>query len=189
MPQIGHFPGPAAFCDGCIGQAYVAGAGGWAVALERAADEVGAGRAVCAEAGSFIGAAWVARPVPGMPPPAVSPESLSQYLVAVLIRASAAIKNTPEVATTSPGWGPSKTSYMPSAWVPTRTSCGLKRPCPRSKNTSRRGPVYTMAEPGTWTREPASEVISTLAYIPGRSSRSLLASSIRARPVRAPVSR
>jgi len=44
----------------------------------------------------------------------------SQYFAAVLMRVSAAIKKTPDVATTSPECSPSRTSYIPFASSPTR---------------------------------------------------------------------
>jgi hypothetical protein len=64
---------------------------------------------------------------------ALAPESivesgLSQYLDAVLMRASAAIRKTPDVATWSPGFSPDSTSYIPFDAAPTNTSCGRKRP-------------------------------------------------------------
>src|SRR5260370_23053342 len=101
-------------------------AGAFAGGARVGIDSAGAARIAGADEGSVVDMGRVMR-IAVAPESASDPE-LSQYLDAVLMRASAAIRKTPEVPTWSPAFSPASTSYMPFDAAPTETSWGRKRP-------------------------------------------------------------
>ena len=109
IPHYGHLPGVALRTSGCIGQLKTVAGGELGELGALGARDVGSSGFAGLE---FVGAGiGFALPGSGDSEVGSAPSGdLSQYFAAVLMRASAAIRKTPEVATTSPGLSPESTS-------------------------------------------------------------------------------